>query len=90
MFENFSRQSLVGWIMSVIGFAGLFGIDLPAEQIESLLTQITDNVFALYMAVVGPTMLWFRKISDSPLASGVMGYFGKRETPVPKTKRKIV
>lgn len=75
-----SRTAIVAWIMTLVGLLGLVGIDLPVEQIEELLGRITDDVLELYMLISGPLFLWLRKITSSPLAQGIQGWLGFRET----------
>ncbi len=79
MFDAISRTAVVGWGMTLVGFLGLIGIDLPVDTIEALLTSITEDAMALWLAVSGPVAVWFRTITDSPVAAGLKGWLGLRE-----------
>lgn len=68
-----SRTQLIGWIMTVVGLMGTFGIDLPVETIEKLLSSITGDSLELFMVLAGAVTVWLRKITDSPAAKGIKG-----------------
>lgn len=78
--KKFSRTAIVGWIVTVLGFLGLVGLDLPVDQIERLLNSITEDALELYMLISGPVMLWLRKVTSSPVAKGVKGLLGMKES----------
>ena len=74
-----SKTAIVAFIMIGLGFLSTIGVDLPLETIETLLTSITDNAFEVFSILYGAITLWLRKITDSPLADGVRGWFGFKD-----------
>jgi len=74
-----SKTMIVNYIMMAVGFLAVIGVDLPADQVETLLNSISDDALALFMLVSGALGAWLRKITDSPLADGVKGLLGLKD-----------
>lgn len=86
---SFSKTAILGWLMTIVGFLGIIGVDFPVDQIETLLSRITDDILELWLLISGPVALWMRKITNSPVAAGILGWLGlkekKEESNVPKS-----
>ena len=75
-----SKTASFHWLIMILGVLKVTGVaDLPLDQIEQLLGNISHDSLALWMIVSGPIGLLLRKVTNGPVAKGFMGLLGKKE-----------
>lgn len=76
--EAVSRTSIIGVIMTLIGFGAIIGIAFDGTAIGETLNALADNLERLWLLISGPIILFMRKITDSPMVDGIRGLLIKK------------
>ena len=75
-----SRQMMVSYIMIALGIANQLGFEFPLDAIQALLNSISEDTAGLVAILAGAGGVGLRKITSTPLAQGMNGWLGKKET----------
>lgn len=73
---NFSKTAIREWVLAALGFAVMVGIDLPVDQLMDMFDTAWTNGEGFVLMLWAALGLWLRKLTDSPMAQGIKGFFG--------------
>lgn len=75
-----SRTWIVAAVIGVLSLLNaVFAWGLNIEQLSVELANIVNAVFDWGGVIVAAVMVWLRKITGSPMAQGLAGWFGVKE-----------
>lgn len=78
MREKLSRTSIVGLVVTLLGFGQAFGIGFDVDEAATQVEKIYDGLQQLWLIVSGPVIIWMRVITGSEMVGGLRGLLFKK------------